>query len=110
MKGTEKQIKWAEEIRDKIETSLPDMSASPIADKAKQYLLNLDEAAFWIDHRDRTAMDLLRDLIGGGLAIRGFQFSHRAKMDQTTGIITITWNEIVQDGHGGHIVVREQKL
>ena len=49
MKGSEKQIRWAEEIRSKFEAALPDMSSSPLAEKAKTYMLSIDDCRFWID-------------------------------------------------------------
>jgi hypothetical protein len=91
MEGTEKQIKWAKDIRDNFQGNFPDMSSNPITQKAKDFVLGIDNAAFWLDHRKRSPQRILRDLIGGGLAIRGFQFPHRAKLDKKTGTITITW-------------------
>lgn len=104
MIGSEKQIKWAEDIRSKVAAALPDMSSNPIADKAKQFLLSIDDAKFWIEvAKDRTPMFLLQDMVQGGLRVKGLGFDHIAKLDQTTGMITITWTDVVADGKGGHV-------
>ena len=111
MKGTEKQIKWAEDIKkgmtpefnemiEKFKTIIP-------AIKVIEYIQALDYATFWIDHRKETVQDLLMQ-ITRGLTIRGDKYSHTAKVDQTTGIITVTWTEIVGDGKGGHFETKKE--
>ncbi len=99
MQGTEKQIKWATDIRDRIAAALPDMSSNPVANKAKQYLLGIDDADFWIEVANPIMVDgddkgaaffLLRELTSRrGLAIQGMGYSTRAKMDPKTGEITV---------------------
>ena len=80
----------AKNIQARVASELPDMSSSPVAEKAKQYLLGIDNADFWTDHKPMSGMTMLRELIGGGLKIRGFGFSDLARMDQATGEITIS--------------------
>lgn len=63
LKGTEKQIKWAESIRSKaIEICDEILSKSGNKEVAKNicniYILSNDSAAWWIEHRDYVACDL----------------------------------------------------
>ena len=103
----------AQTSRDAAAAKLPDMSNNPMADRAKTYLLAIDDEDFWADDAvvGRDPIALLRDLTGaGGLAIRGSGYSHRARMDAATGEITVTWTEVVADDHGGHDVERMEVL
>jgi len=106
MKGSEKQIKWAEAIKNKMQPNFEDLQSkvngNAPANKAINYINNLDNATFWIDNRSNTPTDMLRKLCGHGLKIRGNGYSHVAKIDQVTGKITITWDEIISDGKGGY--------
>lgn len=105
MNGSEKQIKWADEIKaGKAEqfATLRSKVISPIGTRALDFIESLDSASFWIDNKDRSAMEMLTSLLRGGLSTKGSQSSERATMDQATGIITITSKAIVQDGKGGH--------
>ncbi len=105
MNGSEKQITWAIEIKEsKAEqfATLRSKVISPIGTKALDYIESLDNAAFWIDNRDRSPMEMLKSLLTGGLSIEGNQYSDKATIDQASGTITITSKAIVQDGKGGH--------
>jgi len=94
MKGSDKQIKWAEEIRASIAGRLPDMTSNPIADKAKQYVLAIDRAEFWIDHRDVEPITLLRMMVTGDGLEAGDRYQRiRAKLDAKTGTITETYSD-----------------
>jgi hypothetical protein len=105
MNGSEKQITWANEIKEGKMQDFAELQSkviSPIGTKALDYIKGLDAASYWIDNRDRSAADMLKSLLRGGLAINGNQSSDKATMDPTSGIITITSKAIVQDGKGGH--------
>lgn len=94
MKGTDKQIRWADEIRSSIASRLPDMSSNPIADKAKQYVLAIDRAEFWIGHKDVDPITLLRMMLtGDGLEVGGSYQRIRAKLDPKTGTITQKYSD-----------------
>jgi len=114
MKGSDKQILWARDIKAKIDFDAligkgRNAEANRIIEKAVTYIENNDNAAFWIDYRGRTAMDLCSELMSRGLQIRGFGFDHRAKM-ALDGTITVTWKVIVQDGKDGHYELRSKTL
>jgi hypothetical protein len=55
-------------------------------------------------------MRIMDKFLKGGLLVKGWQYSERATIDMTTGVITITWTEIVQDGKGGHKSTRTRTL
>ena len=104
MKGSEKQIKWAESIRDNMDfdSIISQVTNNENAVKTINFIRNIDHATFWIDNKKNTPTDMLRRICGSGLPVRGDGFSHTATVDQETGKITITWTEIVSDGKGGH--------
>lgn len=112
MNGSEKQIKWAEDIKSKMDfAKLRKMvNGNPIAIKAIEYVENNECASFWIEYKNYSTMQLMDQLLTSGLLIKGANYDHRAKMDKATGAITITWEEIVQDGKGGHKETRTQVL
>jgi len=114
MKGSEKQIKWAEEIKatmkQDFDTIRTQFEGNIIATKAIDFVESLDNATFWIDNRKSTPMTMLTEIAQGNLRTKGDGYSHTAKFDQTTGKITITWNEIVSDGKGGHHETKEEVM
>jgi hypothetical protein len=113
MLGSQKQIKWAEDIRQgKLEdfAKLEARALNGIAHKAISYIRDNEQASFWIDYRTASAADMLRSLLTGGISVWGFNFDRKAKLDPQTGTITVTWEEIVNDGKGGHKEVRKQTL
>lgn len=114
MNGSEKQVKWAEDIRagknfDAMLGHGRSAEATRIIEKVVTYITSNDNAAFWIDYRDSSAMEIARDLMSCGLQVRGLGFEHRAKM-APDGTITVTWQAIVQDGKGGHKETRSKTL
>ena len=102
MRGTEKQIKWAEDIREKIMADFDALKLNEIGKKAVDYISDIEEAEFWIDHRDCQGLTLLQMLSKGTLRVKGLGYGHTAKIDPQDGRITMTWEEIVSDGKGGH--------
>lgn len=112
MNGSEKQISWAEDIKSNMDfAKLRKMvNGNQIAIKAIDYVENNENAAFWIEYKNYSAMHLMDQFLTSGLLIKGSSFDHRAKMDKATGTITITWEEIVQDGKGGHKETRTQVI
>ena len=103
MTGSEKQVKWAKDIKSNLDfNSIKNQVAgNDAAIKVIEFIENNEYASFWIDYRDHQVTDLLRAISTTGLRIRGFGFDHKAKVDQT-GQITITWEEIISDGKGGY--------
>ena len=104
MKGTPKQTKWAEDIRSGLSDEVEDLR-SKIGNneegiKALDFILDLEDARFWIDHRNETMTDMMRSLFSHGLRVKGLGFSHTATIKDAR--ITTTWQEIVADGKGGH--------
>jgi len=105
MLGSQKQIKWANEIRDgKLAdfAKLEERAKNEIGQKAIAYVRDNEQASFWIDYRAVSASDMVRNLVTTGLQIRGYGFSHNATMNHRSGEIIVSWEEIVQDGRGGH--------
>lgn len=106
MNGSEKQVKWAEDIKasknfDKFIDSARNEAAKVIVTKAVNFVKSIDSAKFWIDYRNSSEMDIFNSLMRGGLKINGHDNNRTAKMAQD-GTITITEQVIVQDGKGGH--------
>lgn len=92
MQGTEKQIRWANDIKAKIEKQAEAFRARAKNDEAHKiidFILSIDSASFWIDYRDSDFGQLLHNLARHGLRIKGFDFADNAKMDPKTGKITI---------------------
>lgn len=63
LQGTEKQIKWAESIRNKAVEIYNEIYAK--SEKKENvnmifnaYVFNQDKASWWIDHRDDVACDV----------------------------------------------------
>ena len=113
MNGSAKQVKWAEEIKAGKASEFEAIRKAiknEIGAKAVDYIDSNDSAAFWIDNRERKVPDMLNGLCRGGLAIKGNSNSAKALLDTTTGMITITWTEIVQDGKGGHMATKTQTI
>lgn len=113
MLGSQKQIKWAEDIRNARLEDFAKLEArvkNEIGRKAISYIRDNEQASFWIDYRTVSAADMLRSLLTAGISIWGFNFDRKAKLDPQTGTITVTWEEIVQDGKGGYKEVRKQTL
>lgn len=110
MNGSEKQVKWAEDIKqdkaDEFAQLKERFGKSAAALKAIEYIEGNEHAAFWIDHRNSSVMEILDSLMRGGVQVKGHNFDHRATMTPD-GTITVTWSEIVQDGKGGHKATRQ---
>lgn len=107
MNGSEKQITWANEIKAGKNFGAwagkgKDAAANATIDKAIAFIGSIDNAAFWIDNRDRSEQAIMTDLFAGRLQIKGSSSGAKAKIDSATGQVTITEKMIVQDGKGGH--------
>ena len=102
MKGSEKQIKWAEDIKARITANNFGMeTVTEVGQKAIDYIASIDDANFWISYRDRTGVAMLQEMARGTLRIKGDGWGRTAKITPD-GTITETWEEIVSDGKGGH--------
>jgi len=105
MKGSSKQVEWAMRIKAEKQPEIDRLMAAgnEMGKKAVGYINGLDSASFWIDHRFTSVKDILRKLITTGLDVYGDNYDAYAKMDTATGVITLRYKDIVQDGKGGHI-------
>ena len=112
MNGSEKQIKWAEDIKaSKMERfNLMREHGNEMGVKAIDFILNQPNASFWIDYRLNSPDEMIRKLCTTGLEIYGGSFSHSAVLDPRTGVVTITRDELIQDGKGGHIEKRSEVI
>lgn len=94
MKGTEKQIKWAEEIKSKLETGFKNFTPNPMMEKATNYILNIDNATFWIDEArfyvDNPIGLVMAFASPNGILTNGTTGADVAFMDKTTGEIKET--------------------
>jgi hypothetical protein len=87
MKGSQKQIEWAEKIKANIEAEAKPYKGKKAAyDKMIDFILSIDSASFWIDYRSQDFKSLMTDLYKGGLLIRGNDFSDCAKCDENGDI------------------------
>lgn len=105
MIGSVKQIKWAEDIKaGKIEkfNEIKSHAKVPAGVKLIDYILGQEQASFWIDYRGMTPGEMLHMILTNGLMIG----NTTAKANQSE--IVITWDEIVQDGKGGHMEKRSK--
>jgi len=114
MKGSQKQIKWAEDIKNKkldgfneIVNAAKDETAAVVLKKIVDYILNIEKAKFWIDYRDYSEYRIIDALFRGSLLIDGFNNDKKAKFDPATTTVTESWKVIVQDGRGGHYEERK---
>lgn len=113
MNGSEKQIKWAEDIKaSKMEDflKLRSMCRDELGTKIVDYVLSLDHAAYWIDNRNKTPISMMETLLTTGLWIWGSCNDRIARFDPATSSIIITWEEIVEDGKGGHKEKRTETI
>jgi len=103
MKGSEKQINWANDIQAKLVASAqPLLGKNPHADRAINLILAIEESKFWIENRDSDWRYLLTCLYSSGLRNKGSEYSNTIKADKATHVITEAWEVIVSDGKGGH--------
>ena len=91
MQGSDKQIKWAEQIKAQIATGFHTFTPHPVMDKATDYILNIDDARFWIEiaksYTDNP-IALVMLFARQGLLTKGNGFDDLAKIDEKTGKIT----------------------
>jgi hypothetical protein len=69
--GSDKQVAWAQKIRAQFLAKVDGMAPAPaaLADQAQAVIAQLrarGDAKFWIDNRDKAAIDLLRMIANGG--------------------------------------------
>ena len=63
-----KQVSWANDIRAKLMREADELAAKvtrnkEVFDKAVETLKNETSASWWIDRRDNTAMDLIKEVL-----------------------------------------------
>lgn len=82
MLGSQKQIKWAEDIKSGMDFDGMRQRANghPIGIKAVDFVEGIEHAAFWIDYRDYTAEQLIYNLMTSGLQVKGFGFADVAEL------------------------------
>lgn len=101
MNGSEKQIKWAKEIKanmgwEEFKSTMP--SGNTAAKRVADFIDTMD-AAIWIENRGlRNADILLRGLIFTGLYCNGITY----QADRANGDIIATWDDV--DGEKRKIV------
>lgn len=111
LQGSVKQVEWAASIRASKVLEFVELRgrATPVGNKAIDYILSLDSAAFWIDYRKYKAVDILRSMLSVfGLEVRGSGDDYIARLDPATGTITLTWQETVWDRDGYHKIKRSK--
>ena len=86
------------------------VSQNPNAIKAVDFVMEIEHYGFWKEYKDNSAMQIMDKFLKGGLLVKGWQHDERATIVMATGVITITWTEIVQDGKGGHKATRTRTL
>lgn len=102
MNGSEKQIKWAEDIRASKASDFAALRSKiidPKGIKAVDFIESIDAAAFWIDNRSRSVLDMMTSLVRGGLSIKGGLFADKAVMDMASGTITVTTYDTSRNAH-----------
>ena len=88
MIGSEKQIKWASDIKAKIETEAAQYKGkAEHYDKIIDFILSINDSRFWIDYRESDLRDLMTKLIKSALFVNGQDNSDCAKSDMA-GVIT----------------------
>lgn len=99
MNGSQKQVKWAEDIKasknfDQFVTAARNEQAKIIVTKAVDFVKNIESASFWIDYRDYAEMDIFNSLMRGNLKVNGLGENATAKMSPD-GEITITEKSLI---------------
>ena len=66
--GSAKQVSWANDIRTKMMHEVDELAAKvtrnkEMFDKAVETLKNETSASWWIDRRDNSAMDLIKEVL-----------------------------------------------
>ena len=85
MNGSEKQIKWANEIKAEINMQQligngRDEKSNVLISKVVEFVENIEDANFWIDYRNQSAVGIASQLMGRGLQIKGNNYKTRIKM------------------------------
>lgn len=104
MKGSEKQIQWAEDIKSKM-----DLSTDGLTQRGKEivdWVKKIDDAKWWIDNRDVKSSKKAIEALIAGTFING----KLHVLNPKTGKIVKKWSEIVSDGKGGHKVNHEVEV
>ncbi len=104
MKGSEKQVAWAEDIKKNfVESAKTELLLGKVKafDKLYEKIMSIEYAEFWIDIRKDSWRDVLYQLQKGVLAVRGRNYSNRLQSDRNF-VLTETWQEIINDGKGGY--------
>ena len=96
MKGSEKQIKWAEDIKRQIVAF--DMSnATPVTKKIMAWAETIDDASWWIDMKGTKDMgDFVVTLMAGTF------INNKKHILTREGKLIKKWSEIISDGKGGY--------
>lgn len=89
MKGSEKQVNWAESIREDLKKEIAEKitASNPILDKAIETILAIDYADYWIDFKDSGIALALKRLANGHLRYKGLGYRDQMGIDQKTGEI-----------------------
>lgn len=99
MNGSEKQVKWAEEIKatknfDQFIKNAKGSKMETFVTNAANFVKNIESAAFWIEYRDYSEIRILDSLAKGNLKINGFSENATAGISQS-GEITVTEKSLI---------------
>lgn len=94
--GSEKQIKWAEDIRAKADWSTEGLT--PRGKEIVDWTKGINDSKWWIENRDlKSTRDVISALTAGT-----FINGKLHVLDQKTGRIIKKWSDIISDGKGGY--------
>jgi hypothetical protein len=99
MNGSEKQVRWAEEIKtgknfDKFIRNAKGSKMEDFVTKAVGFVTSIENAEFWIEYRDYSEVRILDCLAKGILKPGGFSENATAKISQN-GEITVTEKSLI---------------
>ena len=104
MKGSEKQINWAENIKAEKDFNQflgkgRNEAANAVIAKAVDFISSIDSAKFWIDNRNSSEMDIMKNFMSQvGIAISGDDHADKAVI-ATDGTITVTRHNRMHEAH-----------
>ena len=104
MKGSEKQVKWAEQIKKGKDFNQflgkgRNGAANAVIAKAVGFICSIDSAKFWIDNRNNSEMDIVKSFMSPvGLAISGDDHADKATV-ATDGTITVIRHNRMNEAH-----------
>jgi hypothetical protein len=109
LKGSDKQVAWAKSIIAAL--SWEGVNENDIANVAKSYILDIDQATWWIDNRNLSGYDMIYAAFTGGLMVpREHLNNSRTILKISSAGCTLSWERLVHDGRGGHKLTESRSL